>query len=229
MYAFIKTVIDLVLALIATVFLSVILVPVAIILKFTGERDVFYCQERIGYKNKTFKIWKFATMLRDSPNMGTGSLTVREDPRVTKIGRYLRITKINEMPQLINIFNGTMSIVGPRPQMRVDFEVYSEDIKSIIYNVKPGITGIGSIVFRDEEKLMSNIDEPIHSYYAEVIAPYKGQLELWYQRNASTSTDLLIILSTALIIVFPKTNFHELFFKNLPAMSPNLRKNYLKG
>ena len=98
----------------------------------------------------------------------------------------MRKTKINELPQIVNILKGDISFVGPRPLILSSFEVYPESIQSKIYNVKPGLTGIGSIIFRDEESLLSAIkDEDPHVYYKRVIAPYKGDLELWYQKNRS--------------------------------------------
>src|SRR3954468_11739347 len=106
MYKIIKRLIDLLIATIALVLLSPLLIPSIIILLFTGEHEVFYFQKRLGYKNKLFDIWKFATMLKNSPNIGTGEITLRNDPRVTKFGKLLRITKINELPQIINVFKG---------------------------------------------------------------------------------------------------------------------------
>ena len=94
-------------------------------------------------------------MLSNSANMGSGSLTLKNDPRVLPFGSFLRKTKINELPQILNIIIGDLSIVGPRPQMQVDFEKYSDDVQGKIYNVRPGLTGIGSIIFRDEESLIS--------------------------------------------------------------------------
>lgn len=216
MYHFLKRILDLTLSIIALILLSPFLIPIVILLKLTGEGEVWYKQNRVGYKNQNFKIWKFATMLKNSPNMGTGSLTVRDDPRVTPMGKYLRKSKVNELPQIINVLKGDMSIVGPRPQMKVDFDVYSEEVQASIYNEKPGITSIGSIIFRDEEKLMTDTDRPIKEYYAEVIAPYKGQLELWYQDRASLYNDTKIIFLTAWSILFPESKLVRKLFKGLP-------------
>src|SRR5687767_1229498 len=116
MYFFIKRLCDIVLSAVLLLFLSPLFLILGLMLKCSGEGEIFYRQNRVGYKNANFKIWKFATMLKNSPNIGTGSLTVRNDPRVTKIGRFLRKTKINELPQLINVLIGDMSFVGPRPQ-----------------------------------------------------------------------------------------------------------------
>ena len=182
----------------------------------TGEGYVFYFQKRIGFKNQYFDIWKFATMLKNSPNMGTGSLTLRNDPRVTPVGKYLRKSKVNELPQLINVLLGSMSVVGPRPQMEIDFKSYSKDIQKVIYNVRPGITGIGSIIFRDEERIISESDLPPREIYEKLIAPYKGALEIWYQKNISFYTDLMIILLTIWVILFPESDLHFKIFKDLP-------------
>ena len=162
MYVFVKRVIDINLSIITLVLLLPLFFVVCIVLSVTGERDVFFFQKRVGYKDTIFDIWKFATMQRNSANIGTGTLTLRNDPRVTPFGRILRMTKINELPQIINVLIGNMSIVGPRPLMIKDAERYPEDIKNQVYNVKPGITGIGSIIFRDEEALVSNAEiDPI--------------------------------------------------------------------
>ena len=214
MYLFFKRVFDIVTATIAFLLLSPILIPSCIILLFTGEREVFYKQKRVGYKNKFFDIWKFATMLKNSPNIGTGEITLRNDPRVTGFGKLLRITKVNELPQIINVFKGDMSIVGPRPLMDVSVKLYPEEIRNKIYNSKPGMTGIGSLIFRDEEKMISDAADPKAMY--ATIYPYKGALEMWYQKHASLYTDIMIIFLTAWSIIFPKNNLVNKIFKDLP-------------
>ena len=144
-------IIDILLSTLALLILVPLVIPIVIVLLLTGEHKVFYSQTRVGYKNQNFKIFKFATMLSNSGNMGSGSLTLKNDPRVLPFGSFLRKTKINELPQILNIIIGDLSIVGPRPQMQVDFKKYSDEVQRKIYNVRPGLTGIGSIVFRDEE------------------------------------------------------------------------------
>ena len=216
MYKIIKRGIDVFFATVVLLIQLPLLVPICLILKMTGEGYVFYFQKRIGYKNKYFDIWKFATMLKDSPNIGTGMITLRNDPRVTSFGKILRLTKINELPQIINVLIGDMSLVGPRPLVDRTFKAYSVAIQNIIYNVKPGITGIGSIVFRDEEELISSTKLDPHVYYKEFIAPYKGKLEVWYQKNASITTDLLIIFLTLWQIFRPKSDLVFTIFKDLP-------------
>ena len=219
MYKYLKRFLDILLSGIAIVILSPLLVPVMLILKCTGEHYIFYGQDRIGYRNKHFKILKFATMLRNSPNMAGGLHTTHGDPRVLPFGRFLRKTKINELPQLFNIFLGDMSIVGPRPLVDKTFAPYSDEVKAKIYNVKPGLTGIGSIVFRDEETLLTecvakgmSLDEA----YAKIVSPYKGALEMWYQEHIGFWTDIMLIFLTAWVIFFPKSELVFKVFKDLP-------------
>ncbi len=161
-----------------------------------------------------FNICKFATMLKNSPNMGTGEITLRNDARVTKFGKILRLTKVNELPQIINVFKGDMSIVGPRPLMEVSFKQYPEEVQQKIYDSKPGMTGIGSLIFRDEEKIVSAAPDPRAMY--KIIYLYKGKLELWYQVHASLYTDFMIIFLTAWSILFPQNNLTNKVFKDLP-------------
>ena len=156
-------------------------------------------------------------MLKDSLNMGTGSITLENDFRVTTFGKFLRKTKINELPQILNVIKGDISLVGPRPVLEQDWILYPDAIINKIYNVKPGLTGIGSIIFRDEESLVSAVkDKDYHEYYKNVIAPYKGELEMWYQKNQSILVDFKLIILTALVIVFPSIRLHTKCFKDLP-------------
>jgi len=191
-------------------------IPLAIALKLTGEGYIFYLQERRGYKNRKFRIWKFATMLKASPSLGTGSITLKNDWRLTPLGKYLRGSKVNEIPQLINIFLGEMSVVGPRPLMEVDFQKFSPEIQDQFYQCKPGLTGIASIVFRDEEQFYENTEIDPHEYDRLYIAPYKGALEKWYREHQGFRTDLLIILLTAAVIIFPENNRVFRWFRDLP-------------
>ena len=217
MYLISKRILDIIVSLLTLIILLPVFIPIVIILLFTAEGEVFYFQERIGINNSVFKIWKFATMLKNSMNMGTGSITLKNDFRVTGIGKFLRKTKINELPQIINILKGDISLVGPRPLVSKTFTAYSQDIQAKIYNVKPGLTGIGSIVFRDEETIISNIkNEDPHKFYKRVIAPFKGALEMWYQENRSFILDLQLIFMTAWIIIFPKSRLYEKWFYDLP-------------
>ncbi len=218
MYFILKRLLDLVVVIFVILLLSPLLIPIIIGLKLTGEGEIWYGQDRVGYKNRRFKIWKFATMLKNSPNIGTGDITMRNDPRVTPLGKYLRISKMNELPQLFNVLLGDMSLVGPRPLMPVSFEYYNDEVKQQVYNSVPGITGIGSLVFRDEEQLVSSqkeFENP-RDYYRQRIYPYKGQLEMWYQANKSFLTDLVILFLTAYSIVFKNNKLVYRIYKTLP-------------
>lgn len=219
MYLFIKRFFDILVSSIALLILSPLLIPIIIGLKFTGEGYIWYFQERVGYKNKRFNIYKFATMLKDSPNMSGGVITTKRDPRITPMGGFLRKSKINELPQLLNILFGHMSIVGPRPVMPISFDAYPEDVQKVIYNVKPGLTGIGSIIFRDEEVLITQIRDSggdTWDFYKNKIYPFKGKLEQWYQEKYSFLTDTKLIILTAWVIIFPKSNLVYKWFKTLP-------------
>jgi lipopolysaccharide/colanic/teichoic acid biosynthesis glycosyltransferase len=224
MYKPIKRLIDIILSLIVTLVLLPFFIPLAIALKLTGEGYIFYFQSRMGYKNNKFKIWKFATMLKASPGLGTGSITVKNDWRLTPMGQFLRKTKINELPQIVNILKGDMSIVGPRPLMEVDFKKYPVNVQPVIYNSRPGLTGIASIIFRDEEKYFSTTNMDPHEFDKLHIAPYKGELELWYQKNLSAYTDLMLVFLTAWAIVAPQSELVYTVFKDLPERPEELRK-----
>ena len=215
MYLGIKRFLDISFSSVLLLILLPFLLLVALILLLTGEGAVWYFQKRVGYNNRPFYIWKFATMLRDSPNMGTGTITLRNDPRVTSIGRILRITKINELPQLVNVIKGEMSLVGPRPQVERGFQAFPSHVQERIYNIRPGITGIGSVIFRDEERFLSTYHGDPRAFYQKIIAPYKGELECWYQDNLSLTTDIKLVVSTALVIIFPRLDMYK-FFRDLP-------------
>ena len=213
---------DIVLSLIAIIILSPILIAVSIILKFTGENEIFYTQVRVGKYGKKFGVLKFATMLKDSPNIGAGEITVQDDPRVLPFGKFLRKSKINELPQLWNIFVGDMSVVGPRPMVPNTYNNYSVEAQKTLNRVRPGLTGIGSIIFRDEERLLENKIDSMNFYINNII-PYKNKLEIWYVENKSIILYLKCIFVTAWIIFFPKSMIYRSFFKNLPSLPEELK------
>lgn len=217
MYPLIKRFFDFLLAFLLIALLTPLWLPLLFILRLTGEGEIFYLQERIGYRNRPFEIWKFATMLKDSPNMKGGEITLRNDPRITPAGHYLRITKINELPQLVNVLKGDMSFVGPRPLMPVSFEQYSPAVQARVYNSKPGITGIGSVIFRDEEKLVTEADMDPREFYRTHIFPYKGALEMWYQEHKSLYVDFMLLVLTAWALFFPHSPLAYRVFSDLPA------------
>jgi len=207
---------DIFFSLLAIIVLLPLLIPVMIILKFTGEGEIFYLQDRVGKDGKIFKLIKFATMLKDSPNMGTGTVTVKDDPRILPFGKFLRKTKINELPQLINILKGDMSIIGPRPQTPRCFAAFDKNSQEAIKKVKPGLSGIGSVVFRNEEEILDEATGDRLKYYDEVIAPYKGKLEEWFVEHRNLYTYFMLIFLTIWVVLFPKSKLHFKVFKDLP-------------
>lgn len=223
MYKGLKRFLDLLTSITGILLFLPFFIPLAICLLLTGEHYVFFLQYRVGYRNKLFKIWKFATMLKASPSLGTGSITVKNDWRLTPMGKYLRGSKVNEIPQLINVFLGEMSIIGPRPLMEFDFNKLPGDIQEKFYNVKPGLTGIASIVFRDEETLRSKHINELHEFDRCHIAPFKGSLEAWYQQHCSFYVDLMIILLTIFVIIKPETNLVYRIFRDLPRKPEDLK------
>tara|TARA_B100000609_G_scaffold198325_1_gene197669 strand:+ start:5005 stop:5676 length:672 start_codon:yes stop_codon:yes gene_type:complete len=215
-YKLTKRTFDILISFVALISLIPIFIPIILILRFSGEGEIFYFQERVGLDNKTIKIFKFATMLKNSEQMGTGIYTAKNDPRILPFGNFLRKTKINELPQIINILNGDISLVGPRPLIRKTFELYKEQDQKIIYSMKPGLTGIGSIVYRNEEEILNNARIDLEKFYENHITPYKAELELWYEKNKSFICDLKIIFLTAWVIFFNDSNLPWTLFKDLP-------------
>tara|TARA_B100000212_G_scaffold280086_1_gene219925 strand:- start:1331 stop:2008 length:678 start_codon:yes stop_codon:yes gene_type:complete len=215
---------DIFFSIFALVLLSPLLVPIAIMLKITGEGEIFFLQDRIGRDGKTFKLYKFATMLKNSPNIGTGTITIKDDPRVLPLGKFLRKTKINELPQLLNILFGSMSIIGPRPLTNQTFSSYQSSAQKEIKKVRPGLSGIGSIIFRDEENIMDNQSDPI-SFYENVIAKYKGELEEWYVANKSLYVYFLSIILTIYVVILPSSKIVWKVFNTLPVPPSGLKKS----
>jgi len=199
----------------ALLVLSPLLLGLMLLLRLTGEGEVFFRQPRIGRGGEPFELLKFATMLKDSPNMATGTVTVTDDPRVLPVGRVLRKLKLNELPQLINIFRGNMSVIGPRPQTRRCFDAFPEAAQREIVQVRPGLSGVGSIVFRGEEELYADVDDP-DRLYDHAIMPYKGELERWYVRRQSLKNYFRLIALTAWVVVFPRSRAFWRVFRDLP-------------
>ena len=206
---------DVLFSLFALALISPLLIPIALILSVTGENQIFYKQERLGRNANKFYLLKFATMLKDSPNLGSGTITLKNDPRILPLGRVLRKTKINELPQLFNILRGDMSFIGPRPLTSETFSAYSIEVQQQISSVLPGLSGVGSIVFRDEESLLDSAGSSVEFYHT-VIAPYKGALENWYVQNISLVNYFKLILLTILVVVSPRSRLIWWMFRDLP-------------
>lgn len=229
MYKFFKRTADFIFALIGLITLFPFFLIIIIIVRFSAEGEILYLQERQGYKNRLFYIYKFATMLKNSPNIGGKTVTVRNDPRITKFGKILRITKLNELPQILNVVLGNMSLVGPRPLLLKSFQKYTSEVQSCIYKNRPGITGIGSLVFRDEEKLVTvykNLGKDPLEYYQNHIYPYKGKLEVWYYNNQSFSVDIKILFLTFWSLVNSNS---ELVFNSFNSLPPRPESITLEG
>ena len=213
---------DIILSFIALLLFLPFGIVVVLILRLTGEGEIFYIQDRVGRNGKHFGLLKFATMLKNSPTIGTGDVTIKNDPRVLPIGRFLRKTKINEIPQLINILKGDMSIIGPRPQTSKNFDFFPDEEKEIIMSMRPGLSGVGSIVFRDEETIVANSGKSVEKCYHELIGPYKAKLEIWYSKHQNIGTYLLLIMITVWVIIFPKSEIYRKIWTSLPPLPDDL-------
>ena len=202
--------------------ISPLLFLIAFILKITGEGEVFFIQTRVGKNGNPFGLFKFATMLKDSPNIGSGEITINNDPRVLPLGKFLRKSKINELPQLWNILIGDMSVVGPRPMVPNTYADYPAEAQEILNTVRPGLTGIGSIIFRDEERLLKDREDPIE-FYKENITPYKSALEIWFVQNNSLWLYIKVIVVTAWVVIFPVSKIADIAFSRIPRLPESLK------
>lgn len=212
---------DIFFAILGLLVLGIFMLGATVINLCTGEHKVLYRQTRVGKDGKDFKLYKFATMLENSPNLPGGLVTAVNDPRVLPFGRFLRRTKVNELPQLLNILKGDMSFVGPRPQTRPHYSLYSDHQKRVIDTVGPGLTGVGSLFFRNEEEILADCGSDAERFHDEVITPYKGDLEVWYAKHKSLQLYLLIIYLTAASII--NRNLVTIkYFKGLPTPPPEL-------
>jgi lipopolysaccharide/colanic/teichoic acid biosynthesis glycosyltransferase len=207
---------DILFALIAVILLAPMLIAIILLLSVTGERKIFYKQIRIGFNKKPFNLYKFATMLENSPNLPGGNITAKYDPRVLPVGRFLRKTKLNELPQLINIMKGDLGLIGPRPVTPDHFEMYDTAAQEIISSVRPGLSGIGSIIFRSEEDFMPQNPNERAKFYEQHISLYKAELEIWYVNNQSVLLDFRLITCTVLAVFKVKKLLIALLPKSFP-------------
>lgn len=215
---------DIIFSLLALLVLCPLLLPIVIVLKLTGEGEVFFLQKRVGKGGNLFNLLKFATMLKDSPSIGSGTVTLKNDPRVLPFGKFLRKTKVNELPQLFNILVGDMSIAGPRPQTPRCFEAFPENLKEIITKIRPGLSGLGPIVFRDEENILAENEKSVE-FYDNVIAPYKGRVEAWYVENQTIFYYFTVVFVTIWVVLFPKSKIVWHLFPKLPRPPESLKKD----
>jgi len=218
-----KRLFDIVFSLTGLILVFPFMIPVMIILRLTGEHYIFYSQDRVGRHGRMFKMIKFSTMLRNSPELLTGDVTLRNDPRVFKFGRILRLTKINEIPQLLNVLIGNMSVVGPRPMPPANFNFYTEEAKSVVLKLKPGMTGVGTIIFREEEEILAASPLSPGDTHRKWISPHKARLEEWYLTHQSLWTDIKIIFLTFWVIPFKNSSMPYRVLQGLPTFPEELK------
>jgi len=194
---YIKRIIDFILALAGLILLFPIFIIIAILIKLEDRGSIFFRQSRVGQKGKLFKIYKFRTMVENAENLGA-QVTKGDDPRITKIGKKLRKYKLDELPQLINVLKGDMSLVGPRPEVPKYVKVYEKEYEEIL-KVKPGITDYAALEFIDEEEILKGVKNPEKTYLEEVL-PKKIKYYKTYLQDISFVTDLKLIVRTILRI-----------------------------
>ena len=198
-----KRLFDIVFSFIGLLLLSPLFVMIAIKIKLDSKGTVFYKGERIGRFGEVFGVYKFRTMVAHADKISTSSSAGDDDPRITKFGNFLRTSKLNELPQLINVFKGEMSFVGPRPQVQWDVELYTEEERAIL-TVRPGITDYASIEFHNEGEILAGSEDPDKTY-AEKIRPEKLRLQLEYVRTHSFWVDIKILFKTFKILFETRT------------------------
>ena len=190
---FFKRIFDIVASFVGLTLLLVPLLIVAIAIKCSSKGPVFFRQERVGKDGKIFRIFKFRTMVVDAEQRGL-QITVGEDNRVTRVGKFLRKTKLDELPQLINVLIGQMSFVGPRPDVPYYVNMYNEYERNVL-KIKPGITALASIVYRDENEVLAQSDDPEKAYIYDIM-PKKVKLNLEYMQKMSFWYDIKLIFMT---------------------------------
>jgi lipopolysaccharide/colanic/teichoic acid biosynthesis glycosyltransferase len=205
------------------VIVPLLIIPIIFIFKIQGLKSFFFIQKRVGKNFHFFKIYKISTMVEYSELSGT--ITGKNDSRILPFGNFLRKTKINELPQLINILKGDMSFVGPRPLTREVFSLYNKEVQKIISTVKPGLTGMGSIYFSQEEDFLTQKSYSERNiFYKNIISPYKAALEIWYINNQSLYLNIKIMFVTFILFFINSKKIIHFFFKGLPQEPKKLKK-----
>lgn len=197
-YERLKRGLDILLSSLGLIILAPVFMAIALILVLSGSRVIF-SQERVGQSGKIFKIYKFETMQADAHLTGP-LVSRRDDPRSTRIGRLLRTSKLNELPQLLNVLKGDMSMVGPRPEVLKYVQTWPPEIKKKILSRQPGITGYATLLFREEDKLLETIND-FEGVYINKILPKKLQIELSYIEHQGIGLDLRILVLTVLSLL----------------------------
>ena len=194
-----KRILDIVGSALGLLLLLPVLVVVAVAIKLDSPGPIFFRQERVGLRGGSFRIFKFRSMVVGAARAGT-AITVRGDSRITRVGKFLRSSKVDELPQLINVLAGDMSIVGPRPEVPEFMKFYTPDQRAIILSMRPGITDYAAILFRDESSLLDRERDPIDVYRHEIM-PVKFAYYERYSREIGVLNDLRIILATMLLLI----------------------------
>jgi lipopolysaccharide/colanic/teichoic acid biosynthesis glycosyltransferase len=188
-----KRLFDLICSFVGILVAAPLLLIVAVVIKLTSKGPVSYSQKRTGLHEKIFRVYKFRTMVDKADTMGT-SVTTGADPRITPIGRILRKTKLDELPQLFNVLKGDMSFVGPRPDVPEITAKYTPEMKKI-FSVRPGITSLATLHFRHEEEILAKVPDP-DKFYDDVVVPLKVELAMEHVRRNSFLFDLLVLVQT---------------------------------
>ena len=194
---FIKRLFDILASLFGILVMAIPMIIISLAIKLDSKGPVFFKQKRVKKNNKDFTILKFRTMVVDAPKLGM-PITVGDDPRITKVGKFLRKTKLDEFPQLFNVLVGDMSFVGPRPEVRKYVDMYSDSDRDIL-KIRPGITDLASIKYRDESEILDKSDNPEKTYVEEIM-PNKIELNKQYIENINLLNDIKIILQTLKIL-----------------------------
>lgn len=202
--AWVKRTFDVVFATIAFLLLSPLFLIGCLLAKLQSRGPVFYKSKRIGKDEVTFEMYKFRTMVANADKIG-GSLTTYRDTRITPIGRFLRWTKLDELPNLINVIKGEMSLIGPRPEAPEYVKYYTEIQRQVLL-VKPGITGPSQLANRDEEEKLKGQPDAEHYYITELM-PKKLALDLHYVATQSIAKDIRWLLKTCWVIIFASRRF----------------------
>jgi lipopolysaccharide/colanic/teichoic acid biosynthesis glycosyltransferase len=198
LYEPIKRIFDCGVAALGLILLLPLMAVIALLIKLDSPGSVFFAHERVGRHGRKFKVLKFRTMVQDAPKLG-GAITARHDPRITRIGRLLRTTKLDELPQLWNVLKGEMSLVGPRPEVERYVQLWEPALREQVLSVRPGITGLTQIRYRHEERLLAQQPDP-EKYYREVLLPLKLASDAEYVRRRSLMFDLSLLLRTVIAL-----------------------------
>ncbi len=194
-----KRLLDMLVAGVGLLLLLPLMGVIALLIKLDTPGSVFFAHERVGRYGRKFKVLKFRTMVQDAHKRG-GAITAGHDPRITRVGRILRKTKLDELPQLWNVLKGEMSLVGPRPEVEKYVQLWEPTLRELVLSVRPGITGLTQIRYRHEEALLAQQPDP-EKYYREVLLPLKLASDVEYVQRRSLPFDLYLLARTLIALL----------------------------